>query len=53
MFRVVTLPQPNIEPEKDAFKEDSSLYRTPFQAPCLFGKVHLVASHLGNLGPIA
>ena len=33
-FFASTLPQINMEPTKGAFKEDSNLYRTHFQAPC-------------------
>ena len=30
-------PQTNMEPDKEPFKEDSSLQRTLCQIPCLFG----------------
>ena len=41
----VPLPQIDMELEMGPFKEDSSLQRSLFQAPCLCGRVYSVWEH--------
>ena len=50
-FLESTLPQTNMEPEKEPVKKDSSLYRTPFQVPCLFGRVYCIWQCLAHRAP--
>ena len=41
-----------MEPEKRPFKQDSSLQRTQFHVPCLFGGVYRVSERCTHPSPV-